>query len=166
MISRQQVLALLSAENISFQLFTHPPVFTAEEAKQYCSHIDGVHVKNLFLRDKKKRHYFLITVIDDKRVDLIKLAEQISQGRLSFASHHDVINLLGVQPGSVTPLAILNSQHPSLSLYIDSDINDQDLINIHPMDNTATIQFTLSTLLRFLNKHTSISIQLLSIPCK
>lgn len=118
----EQILSLLTNTDIDYQLYEHPPVFTAEEGAQHCSHVPGAHVKNLFVRNKKKSAYLLVTVKIDKRVDLSSLGEQTKAGRLSFASNNDLNTMLGVEPGSVTPIAIVNDYSKNIKLFLDEDL--------------------------------------------
>lgn len=162
--SKEKLLLILDADNVGYQLYEHPPVYTTEEAAEHCAHIPGVHVKNLFLRNKKKTAYWLVTVREDKRVDLFVLGEIFNEGRLSFASHSDLTTMLGVQPGSLTPLAIINDQENRVKLFIDNDLLTEKHINIHPMENTATISVKASDLLRFIEGRHQRKIEFIEIP--
>jgi len=132
------VLSFLDDLKISYQLFEHPPVFTVDEAKNLLAHILGHGTKNLFVRDKKKTTYALYTVREEVRVDLKTLGNQIGLGNVSFASPDDLRAKLHVEPGSVTPLAMLYADLLVLC-YFDKTLLEFDLIQIHPMINTATI---------------------------
>lgn len=154
---------MLNANNFGYQLYEHPPVFTVKDA-QNAAHIPGVHVKNLFLRNKKKTAYWLVTVKEEKRVDLMAFGNLLNEGRLSFASHNDLIAILGVQPGSVTPLAIINDQTQCAKLIFDNDLLLEKHINIHPMENTATISIKLHDLLCFIKGNHQGKIEFIDIP--
>ena len=95
--------------------------------------------KNLFVRDDKKQNYYLLTIKGDKRVNLQQFREENGTRRLSFASPQDLKEKLGLEPGSVTPLGLLNDSHHEISFYLDSYFSDQPSIAVHPNDNTATI---------------------------
>lgn len=82
----------------------------------------------MFLRDQKKRTYILITLKKDKRIDLQALGNILQKGKLSFASDKDLNNMLNVQPGSVTPFAILNDEEKKIKLYFDRDIQPDSYI--------------------------------------
>ena len=164
--TRQALLSLLDNAHFEYQVHDHPAVFTADEATQYCAHIAGAHVKNLFLRNEKKSAYWLVTVKDHKRVDLSSLAKILNGGRLSFANPDDLQNMLGVTPGSVTPLAIINDETKKIKLILDEDLLQEEFINIHPMENTSTITTKLSDLKKFIETTHQINIEFLTIPEK
>lgn len=158
------LLSLLSASIFTYQLYEHPPVFTANEARQYCAHIPGAHVKNLFVRDKKKKAYLLVTVKEEKRIDLSVLEEKLKIGRLSFASNNDLTTMLGVQPGSVTPIAIINDKSKRIKPLFDDELLNDEYIAIHPLENTATISIKLQDLLLFIENYGLNKIEFLGIP--
>ncbi len=164
MITKNQLLYLLQAKRIFYKVYEHPPVFTANEAAIYCADIPGAHVKNLFLRNKKKTKYLLLTILDDKLADLTKLGETLELGRLSFASHQDLVAILGVQPGSVTPLAILNDNKIQVELYFDKALYAYEYVNVHPMENSATLHLKTSDLSAFIEAEYSRSIRWIDVP--
>ena len=162
--TKEELLALMDATQCPYEVHDHPAVFTVKEAEIYCHHIPGAHVKNLFLRNKKKTFYALLTVHDETQVDLNRLTENFSSSdRLSFASNEDVVSLLGVQPGSVTPVAILNDTANKVQLFFDKSLLQSELINIHPMVNTATITLTLENLISFIETHRKQKIQFIPV---
>lgn len=96
--------------------------------------------KNIFVRDDKKRNYYLITVKGDKKVNLKYFKEKYHTRSLSFASEQDLMAILGLQAGSVTPLGLINNTEHKVQFYLDQDFLDEPkLIGIHPNDNTATV---------------------------
>lgn len=164
--ARKPLLSLLDGAHLEYQLHEHPAVFTAEDGEQYCAHIPGAHVKNLFLRNEKKTAYWLVTIKYEKRVDLSQLAKILNGGRLSFANHRDLQTMLGVTPGSVTPIAIINDHARRVKLILDQDLLQEEYINIHPMENTATITMKLVDLQNFIEKRHQIKIDFVVIPEK
>jgi len=164
--NKEQILALLHSNRCAYHLYEHPPVFTVIEASQHCAHIPGAHVKNLFLRNKKKTAYWLITVPEDKQVDLLLLGDRLGFGRLSFSSSADLTAMLGIQPGSVTPLAIINDQAKRIKLIFDRDLLNEQDISIHPMENKATISLKLQDLLQFLEGYRHEKVEFMEIPGK
>lgn len=146
---KEHLLSILKAADFPYVLYEHAPVFTVDDM-HLCKDIPGAHVKNLFLRDRKKTAYVLLTVKDDKRVDLLSLGKTLQLDRLSFASSNDLIEKLNVQPGSVTPFAILNDQSKKITFFMDDDLLQEEYISVHPMENTATIRMKLADLLRFI----------------
>ncbi len=88
-VTKEQIYSALNSLAIEYQIYEHPPLFTAKEARELCSNILGPHVKNLFLRNKKKKFYALVTAREDKQVDLRSLADGFKVGRFSFANDDD-----------------------------------------------------------------------------
>lgn len=156
---RERELALhqfFEIHGISATFYRHPPVYTVDESQQLCADIPGYHVKNLVVKDKKGR-IALATVGHEKRVDLKALAADLGMGRLSFLRAEAMTALLGVDPGSVTPLAVINAPctdpeaDPPLSLVLDSDLWDADLVAVHPLHNRATVTMTQANFRRALD---------------
>ncbi len=103
-------------------------------------HYPDAEAKNIFVRDDKKRNYYLITVKGDKKVNLKYFKEKYHTRSLSFASEQDLMAILGLQAGSVTPLGLINDTEHKVQFYLDQDFLDEPkLIDIHPNDNTATV---------------------------
>lgn len=162
--NKEDLLSLLAAENFMYKLYEHPAVYTVEEGMQHCHHIPGAHIKNLFLRNKKKTSYWLVSVAETKRVDLKQLGDLLAGGRLSFVNNESLVDMLGVQPGSVTPLAIINDKEQQVQLFLDRDLLTTEYINIHPMENTATIHLKLQDLLNFIENYTQIKVKFIDVP--
>jgi len=165
-LTKETLLQLLQETSFEYQVYEHPPIFTVEEAKamEHSLHCPGAHVKNLFLRNHKKTFYCLLTVKEDKTVDLSTLSQQWDVGRFSFASPADLERFLQVSPGSVTPFAILNDTACKVKLYFDEDLLNEAIINIHPMVNTATIGMKREDLVSFLEKNHHEKITFIHIP--
>ena len=138
-MNKQEVYDFLTSRGIEYEVTEHGAVFNMEEM----SHVELPHqeadAKNLFVRDDKKRNYYLITVRGDKRVDLKKFREEHSTRQLSFASENDLMSLLDLIPGAVTPLGILNDSEKKVKLFLDEELLKCGLIGVHPNDNTATV---------------------------
>ena len=112
--------------------------------------------KNLFVRDDKKRKYYLITVRGDKRVDLKKFRKANNTRPLTFASEDDLFSILKLTPGSVTPLGILNDDERRIEFYLDASFLENDsLIGVHPNDNTATIWLKSKDLISIIKEYGS-----------
>jgi len=128
----------------------HDPVFTVEEARALRGTIPGLHTKNLFLKDKKGA-LFLVTVPEDAAVDLKRLHTALgAKGRLSFAAGDRLVEVLGVQPGSVTPLALINDREQRVALVLHQAFSEAELVNVHPLRNTATMTLRVVDFFRFL----------------
>ena len=142
-----QLFTRLDALGIAHRTVTHPPVFTVEEAKALRGTLPGAHIKNLFLRNKKEEMW-LVVALEDRQVDLKRLGEVLGAGRLSFGSPERLGRHLGVEPGSVTPLSLINDEAHAVRLALDRAI-EGDLVNVHPLVNTMTTALAAADLLRF-----------------
>lgn len=128
----------------------HPPLMTVEDSKALRGELPGGHVKNLFLRDKKKT-LFLVTVDEDRTVDLKALRHRIGgRGNLSFGSAELLEEALGVLPGAVTPLAVMNDPENRVAAFVDKTLLEHDLINAHPLHNEATVAIAPGDLVAFM----------------
>ena len=124
--SPEAVMAVLENLDISFSTHHHPPLRTVEDSKQFRDGMDGAHVKNLYLRDKKKRNY-LIVAEEDRVIDLKSLHAIIGSDRLSFGSADRLFEMLGVRPGAVSPFTLINDPEHQVSLSIDAEFNSVPL---------------------------------------
>ena len=152
-MNKQEVYDFLTSRGIEYEVTEHGAVFNMEEM----SHVELLHpeadAKNLFVRDDKKRNYYLITVRGDKRVDLKKFREEHGTRPLGFASENDLMNLLGLIPGAVTPLGILNDSEKKVKLFLDEELLKCGLIGVHPNDNTATVWLKTTDLIDIITEH-------------
>ncbi len=143
-----ELLAYLDEQKITYQRIGHPPVFTCEQADQYRPDLPGVSTKNLFLRDKKRRFYLVMTACE-KKLDLKKLGQALGAAKLHFGSPESLLELLHLTPGSVTVLGLVNDPQQRVELWIDRDIWDDEFFLCHPLVNTATLVLSKAGLLRF-----------------
>ena len=100
--------AFLAHHAIEAKRFEHAPVMTVEESLRLVPSLPGAKTKNLFLRDKKGARHLLVTVPHDLAVDLNSLGLLLGTGRLGFGSPERLMKFLGVTPGSVSLLALVN----------------------------------------------------------
>ena len=133
-----RLLADIAALGIAHRLHEHPAVFTVEESRAIKTEIDCLHTKNLFLKDAKGA-FFLITVPAEARVDLKSVPAVIGSKRLSFGKPDEMERLIGIKPGSVTPLAMINAVAGSIQLVLDVPLAGMEDIGVHPLRNTATV---------------------------
>ncbi len=147
MLSPQQLFVRLDALGIAQRTVEHPPVFTVEEAKALRGNLPGHHIKNLFLRNKKEEMW-LVVALEDRAVDLKRLGEALGAGRLSFGSPDRLRRHLGVEPGSVTPFALVNDETRVVRLALDRGLSDGGPVNAHPLVNTMTTAIAIGDLLR------------------
>ncbi len=148
-IQPDNVLKYLNEQHIDFQLVQHPAVYTAEEADRYTADYDFARAKNLFLHDKHS--LYLVMVQDSKRVDMKKLRQVANTGRLSFAKEQQLVDILGVSSGSVSPFNLLNDHSHQVKVIFDYALADESqLIGCHPNANTATVILKISDLLNLI----------------
>jgi Ala-tRNA(Pro) deacylase len=146
--TRDEILARLAALGIEARTYDHPAVFTVEESHQHTRHVPGAHCKNLFLKDKKGA-LWLVTCADERRVDLNALSKRLGAARFSFGRSELLREVLGVEPGSVTPLAIVNDTDRRVTHVLDKVWIGQELVACHPLQNDATTVLAGADLLRF-----------------
>ncbi|MCX7339135.1 MAG: prolyl-tRNA synthetase associated domain-containing protein [Hyphomicrobiales bacterium] len=148
-MSPEEVLAFLASRGIEATTTRHEAAFTVEQSKHLTGHIPGAHSKNLFVKDKKGR-LFLVVAEHEQRIDLKRLHEVIGgNGRLSFCSPEQMMTYLGVTPGSVTALSVINDRNHDVTVVIDAGLIRSPVINCHPLVNTATTSLARDGLLRF-----------------
>ena len=150
-MNKQEIYELLDRLSIWHEITEHPAVYNMEEVAALQLPHPEADAKNLFLRDRKKRHYYMLTAKGERRVDLKDFAAGIGEKQLGFASEDDLSSILGLIAGAVTPLGLLNDPENRVILYLDESLLDPPgLIGIHPNDNTATVWMRTSDLLELL----------------
>lgn len=135
--SPEELLAKLESLNIDVATHHHPALKTVEESMALRGDLAGVHSKNLFLKDKKKK-FWLVVAREDLPINLKELKDKIGSAHLSFAKPESLYDLLGVRPGSVTPFALINDPEHHVNVVLDADMMQSDLVNFHPLINTMT----------------------------
>jgi Ala-tRNA(Pro) deacylase len=146
----REVLARLEALGIAVTRHEHPPVATVEDARQHWAGIDATHCKNLFLRNQKGSRHYLVIVTHSKRANLRSIADQIGDGKLSFASPERLMAHLGLQPGAVSPFGLIHDPDHHVRVVIDRDVKAAERVSFHPNINTVTITLTFADFERFL----------------
>ena len=149
---RDVVLRTLAEQNIPYQLWEHPAVYTIEEMDALDLPAPEAVVKNLFLRDAKGRRYFLVVLSKEKQADLRALGERLGV-KLSFASPERLAACMGLEKGSVTPFGVLNDQERKVEVLLDQDLRTRPLVAVHPNENTATVALDPEDLLQVLEDH-------------
>ena len=144
------VYKVLDHLKISYTRHTHPPVFTAEEAERHWTDVEGAHLKNLFLRNKKGNRHYLVILECSKNADLRKLNDNLGEDRLSFGSPERLKRTLGLEPGAVSPFGLINDLRKEVIVIIDQDIKKAGRVNFHPNVNTATIGISTADFEKFL----------------
>ena len=141
----------LAEHRIAAQRIEHPAVMTVEESERLVPPMPGAKTKNLFLRDKKGLRHFLVTVAANRAVDLNALGAVLRAGRLGFASPERLEKHLGIKPGAVSLLALINDGDGAVEFVIDRDLWEASAIQAHPLVNTATMIVQHDELERFLD---------------
>ncbi len=147
--TRERLLAHLDAMSIAHETVEHPPLFTVEESQKLRGEIPGAHTKNLFLKCKKGS-FWLITALESTQIELKSLHSRIGSGRLSFGNADLLKELLGVAPGAVSAFCAINDKDRRVRVVLDSALAEHDLVNLHPLVNTATTRISFTDLVRFL----------------
>lgn len=139
-MDKAAVYDFLNDQGIGYEVTDHQAVYNMAELAEIDLPYPDADAKNLFIRDDKKRQYYLISVQGDKRVDLKAFRDQFNTRRLSFGSDKDLLDLMGLTPGAVSPLGLFNDYDLKIAYYVDRQlVADDHLIGVHPNENTATI---------------------------
>ena len=153
-MDKQEIYNYLKEENISYEITNHKAVYNMEEASEIDIPYPNQDAKNLFVRDDKKKNYYLITVRGNKRVDLKEFSIKNNIRRLSFASKEDLMRIMKLIPGAVTPMGILNDENNIVKFYLDKEfLEEPKFLGVHPNDNTATIWIKTDDLIYIIRKH-------------
>ena len=156
------LLEFLDQCNIAFEFHEHVAVYTSQQARDLIAPLPGASAKNLFLRDKKGKRHFLLTVDDLKTVNLKELAASQGISGLSLASPERLMNHLGVTPGAVSLMALVNDKDRQVEVLIDEDLWSADALHAHPLVNTATLVIPMDGIRSFLSAtgHTPILVKI------
>ena len=151
-MNKEETYQYLTEHSVAYEITEHAAVFNMEELDSVQLPYPEWDAKNLFVRDDKKRNYYLITVKGDKRVDLKEFRKQHGLRNLSFASAEDLMAYVGLTPGSVTPLGLLNDPEHRVRFYLDGAFAG-NRIGVHPNDNTATLWLQADDLVRLVREN-------------
>ena len=159
------VYQFLADNQIEYKRHDHPPVFTVADVERLVPALPAAKTKNLFLRDKKGKRHFLVVVPARKQVDIKALGGVIGADRLSFGSPDRLKRYLGVDPGSVTILALIRDPEHVVEVVFDESLGKEQAFQFHPLVNTSTLVISRKNLLRFLDA-TGHEIRNLDVPEK
>ena len=155
-MNKQETFDYLSSRGVDFEITEHKAVYNMAELAELDIPYPDADAKNLFVRDDKKKSYYLITVRGSKRVDLKDFRRKNGTRPLSFASEANLEEFLGLIPGAVTPLGLLNDMEHRVKLYLDREFLDPpSIIGVHPNDNTATVWLKTADLISLIREHGS-----------
>ena len=153
-MNKQETLDYLREKGIEFEITEHAPIFHMGEPSSTPFPYPGADAKNLFVRDKKHRDYYMITVRGEKRVDLKEFRKAHGTRALTFADEDELQHFLGVQPGSVSPLGVLSDEERKVKVFLDADFwKEPHLAGVHPNENTATVWLNPDDLKHLLEEH-------------
>ena len=152
-VSSDTIIALLEELGISYRRFDHVSLRTVEESKKIMSQLlanaeSGGHIKNLYLRDKRKRN-FLLVAEQDRTIDLKALASVLGSARLSFGSAQRLFEHLGVRPGAVSPLSMITGVKTRVTIFLDEDLRKCKNLYVHPLVNDRTLELNIEGLEKF-----------------
>lgn len=151
-MNKTETYQYLKDKGVSYEVTEHGAVYNMEELAAVDLPYPDCDAKNLFVRDDKKRNYYLITVKGEKWVNLKEFRKAHGLRNLSFASPDDLEKIMGLIPGAVTPLGLLNDEEKKVIFYLDQEF-EESLIGVHPNDNTATVWMQSKDLLALLKEH-------------
>ncbi len=146
---RDRLLDWMAANGVDQTTHDHPAVFRVDEGHELKAAMPGAHTKNLFLKDKRGR-LWLISARQDTMVDLKRAPKTIGSDRLSFGNEGLLYETLGLTPGSVTALGLINDTARRVAFVLDKALWDAEIVNFHPLTNTATTALTQADFRRFL----------------
>jgi Ala-tRNA(Pro) deacylase len=152
MIFKDDLIRMLNDNGFEYFVEEHAPLFTVEDSKSLRGQIEGAHSKNLFLKDAKA-NFFLISIEESASIDLKKTMQQIQSKKLSFAKPEYLQDILGIEPGSVSPFALLNDTKKQVKFYLDRSFLDSETVNFHPLINTATVNISPQNLIELIEKY-------------
>ena len=152
-MNKREIYELLQQKEIFCEITEHSAVYTMEEAAALNLPCPQAEAKNLFLRDNRKENYYLLTVKGEKRVNLNAFRKKHGTRALTFAAAEELERFLGLIPGAVTPLGVLNDADSVVRIFLDRDFLQGDgRIGVHPNDNTATVLLKTEDLIRLLRE--------------
>ena len=138
-MTKQEVCDYLSENHLWHEITEHKAVLTMEDLDDIDLPHPEANAKNIFIHDKKRKNYFLITVSGQKKVDLKQFRADHGTTPLSFCNDEELLEILDLTPGAVTPLGLINDKENKVKFYIDKALVDLNMCAAHPMDNTATV---------------------------
>lgn len=153
-MNKEQIYRYLKQKNIWYEITKHKAVYNMKDLQDIDLPYPEGDAKNLFVRDDKKRNYYLITVKGTKKVDLKEFRHQNNTRPLSFVNEKELLELLNLKPGSVTPLGLLNDKEHKVEFFIDNELLEEPgIIGVHPNENTATVWLKTRDLINILKEN-------------
>lgn len=150
MKEEELILSTLDNLNVAYEVISHPPAFTVAQLKSFCE-LDASVCKNLFLYDKRADKHYLVVMLEDKKAHSNTIRKQVNAASLVFGTEEKLFELLGVTPGSVSPLGLIHDKTKELTLLIDEDIPKHKRLGFHPNINTSTVIINYNDFEKFVN---------------
>ena len=160
-----QIYDYLDTHGIDYERHDHPPVFTCDDVNRLVPALPGRKTKNLFICDNTGKQHFLVTVPDEKSVDLKAFGEALAVKKLRFASAEGLKTHLALEPGAVTLLGVMNDDAQRVRVIVDRAIWEADALHCHPLVNTATLVISLDHVRRFLDATGHVS-EVMDVPAR
>ena len=148
----KDIINFLTDNRIDFECFDHPPVYTVADVHRLTPDLPGAKTKNLFFRDSKNDRHFLVVVPGDGRIDMKALPGVLACGRVRFGSPERLKQYLGLEPGSVSLLAVINDPEHAVEVVIDESLWNSEAFQFHPLVNTRTLIISRHGIERFLDE--------------
>lgn len=153
-MNKQQIYEFLKAKNIWYEITEHKAVYNMQELEDMELPYKDVDGKNIFVRDDKKKNYYLITIKGNKKINLKDFKEKYNTRTLTFTSENDLMSIMNLIPGSVTPLGLLNDKESKVQFFIDKEfMTDSHIIGVHPNENTATVWLKVEDFIDIIKEH-------------
>lgn len=147
----QYIKEFLEKNKLEYTLYTHPAVFSCDEADIHCKHVPGIPSKNLFLKEEKKESYFLIVLPANKKLNMNAIAQYLQVKKVKFANETELKEILNLTPGSVSILGLLNDKEKKTTLIIDQEIWNAKTVTFPPNINTESLVFQKETFHKLTN---------------
>ena len=148
MDQESDLLAFLELHGIPFQRYAHAPVYTCAQAEEAWPGLAGASIKNLFLQAGDRQ--LLAVTLCERRLNLKAMGRALgARERLRFGSPEALQSALGVTPGAVTLLALVNDGVGAVQPVFDRAVWAAESFLCHPLVNTATLVIARADLLRF-----------------
>tara|TARA_B100001175_G_C19175702_1_gene479647 strand:+ start:25 stop:540 length:516 start_codon:yes stop_codon:yes gene_type:complete len=149
MLFKNDLINKLNVLKIKYELTEHEALFSVKDSVEKRGRINGAHCKNLFLKNKKNS-FFLISCEENEQINLKRISKLLNLGNISFAKEKYLINFLGIRPGSVSPLALINDSENTVNFFLEKKLYESNFLNFHPLINTSTITISTENFIKFM----------------
>ena len=148
----REIKDYLLKNNIKFDLYEHDPIHRVGDDELLGIKIPGCQTKNLFLKDKKSKQFFLVCMSQDSKMDLKDFGKKFGGMKFSFGKAEDLKSLLNVEPGSISIFGLIFDVENNVNLVIDKVLFESDFVAFHPNVNTQTIVISSQDMRRFISR--------------